>query len=137
VSAAEIEFRVGDLVAGLIARSIDAHVDHTGGGCFTVYAGAERTDENGDRRWAACAGPFVSRGDVLVGDFIEGCVGPDSAAIDDAIYFADAGCRDLEDVIDLVALQAAAGDDLVDGDTLDAHGFDGTGRGFIRRWVTK
>jgi hypothetical protein len=127
------EFKVGDLVAGLVARGIAAHVEHTGGGCFTVYAGAERVDGDGYTRWAACAGPFVARGDVLWGDFVEGCVGPDSGEIDDAVSFADAGCRDLGDVIDLVALQVAAGEILPGADAVDAAGFDSTLRGFDRR----
>ena len=35
----------------------NAYVEHTGGGCATVYAGPVRVDNNGDPRYAASAGP--------------------------------------------------------------------------------
>jgi hypothetical protein len=126
------EFKVGDLVDGLRARGIAARVDHTGGGCFTVFAGPGWLDVDGDPRSAALAGPFYARDDVLLGDFVEGCTGPDDDGEDGAIYFADAGCRDLADVIDLVALQVAERGTLPDIDTLGHHGFDGSLRGFSR-----
>jgi hypothetical protein len=128
-------YRISDVLDGLHAKGIQARVDHTGGGCLTVFAGPEENDIHGDPRSAAVAGPFSFVDDIPTGDFVECCTGPDDDGESDPIYFHDAGCRTVADVVDLIALQVAANAEPVDGDTLDAHGFDGTGRGFARREV--
>jgi hypothetical protein len=69
------------VVAALDALGIDAHVEQTGGGTATLFAGPTHLDDAGDPRFAACAGPgwFAGASGIdgpAVADLAEFYIGP-------------------------------------------------------------
>jgi hypothetical protein len=46
-----------EVVRQVRKTGVDAYVEHTGGGCATIYAGGQYIDRAGDGRWQAVAGP--------------------------------------------------------------------------------
>lgn len=51
------EINLDTIAAAVRALGVPCFVEQTGGGCATVYAGDTYTDEHGDARYLAGAGP--------------------------------------------------------------------------------
>lgn len=122
-----------DTIAHLLRteHGIDnAHVDMTGGGCATIFAGPTREEADYGTRYAAMAGPGTFRYDgPSTGDLVDFYVGPDDDDGAHAFSPADLGARTESDVARIIAAQARkAALGPLSADEVDALGFDGTGR---------
>lgn len=51
------EIKASEIVEGLVRRGIPAFVEHSGGGCATIYGGESYVDAAGDQRWPVLIGP--------------------------------------------------------------------------------
>jgi hypothetical protein len=124
-------------VCELVHRAdVAAYVEHTGGGCATIYAGASRLDSHGDRRWAAVGGPgtFNHRDvDRHVGWFGDFYIGPDDDGDTMPFGVADLGAQTIRQLAALIVAQATQSDptQALDADTIDALGLDSSGRGIV------
>lgn len=128
-----------DVIAELVREAgYFAYVEQTGGGCATIYAGERIPDEEREFRYAVAAGPGQYGWGERPSTFhlSELYVGPDSWGDEEAMDAYQVGCRDEQDVADLIVLnlhQPGPAYLIPDFDTTEAHGFDGTARGIERR----
>jgi hypothetical protein len=121
-------------------RNVVAHVEHTGGGTATLFAGPTWPDlyEPGLTRYAAVAGPgsygFGHRASTAaLDDLTVGADVPPEEQDADMLTVAALGCRSDEDVAELIALQVQLADQEdppthLPENVLTAHGFDPSGR---------
>lgn len=94
-----------DTVVELIHdMGIWAYVEQTGGGCATIYAGAKYTDNEGDQRYSAIAGPGTYGWDrrPSYGHTTEFYIGPDDQGETDSIDCATAGALTEADLATLI-----------------------------------
>jgi hypothetical protein len=98
-----------DTIVELIHRQgIWAYVEQTGGGCATIYAGAQDTNREGDTIYAAIAGPGTcgwGHGPSIgnTGDFF---IGADDQGETPTIDCAAVGALSEQAVADLIVAQA-------------------------------
>lgn len=130
---ADAQFDLSCVVEIVKAAGVPAYVEHTGGGCYTIYAGATRTDVDGDTRHAAVAGPGVMRADVYVGDWCDFYVGPDDDGDEPPFGLADLGVSNLDQIAALIVAQAVLAEpgEPLGFDAVESIGLDGTGRGIV------
>lgn len=133
----EVDMQV---VAEIVSRhGVPAYVEHTGGGCSTIYAGVAYEDEGGDERFPAAAGPgyFAGSYDKPRASLYEFGVGPDNDGEGGYVDFADIGALTVHDIAKVIVAQVHKTEAArVNGgepvclstDDVEALGFDGTGR---------
>jgi hypothetical protein len=72
------EFSMVELAEAVVDRGVPAFIEHTGGGCATIFAGALAFNpETGEARWPACAGPGRYEFGLVFADTEEFWIGPD------------------------------------------------------------
>ncbi|MGV8846102.1 hypothetical protein [Tessaracoccus sp.] len=120
-----------DEIARLVTEvhHIPAFVAHTGGNIATIYAGATHTDDEGDDRYDAGAGPGSYGGwgeGPSVGEWTEFSVGPDDNGESGYIDVADVGATTEADVAKIIAAQASKPThQVLTPAEVDALGLDG------------
>lgn len=129
-----------DAVAELVRQAgVACYVEHTGGGCATIFAGqpVENEAEVWTNRYPVCAGPGVI-GRPATGWLSDFYVGADDDDETDACGLADSGVTTVEQVAALIVATAVTNQRRpltrwagLDADALDAIGLDGTGRGLL------
>jgi hypothetical protein len=110
----------------------NAYVEQTGGGVAAIYAGPTRTDDEGQTRYAAIAGPGQYGWGIKasVAYLEEFYVGPDDQGEGDPVEPVTLGATSEEHVATIIAAQARKSDPTVglSADEIDRLGFDSTGR---------
>lgn len=102
-----------DRVNALVnAAGVKSSIQHTGGGCWTIYAGDTHDEPGWGERWAAIAGPGWSTGTLAEGQHFyanpdDFYVGPDDDGDDLTISTVSRlGVTSDEDVAALIVAQA-------------------------------
>jgi hypothetical protein len=129
------QFNMQRVLHLVLRAGVHAYIEQTGGGCMTIYAGAQHEDSEGATRWAAIAGPGVVRAGFTLGDWCDFYVGVDDDGETMPISISDVGCNSWQDIADLIIAQARAegASEPLGCDAIEALGLDGTGRGIIRQ----
>lgn len=127
-----------DTIAELVnAAGFDCMVAQTGGGCATIYAGPTETDPDGEPRSAVVAGPGTYGWGHKPSVFGDGelWIGPDDNGATKPTDAYAVGCRDEQDVADLILAYCRyhSRTEPLDADTLESLGFDSAGRYSPRR----
>lgn len=97
VSLENQTFSLEELARLISAMGVRAWVDHSGGGCATLYAGEPRFNEDAEYRYALIAGPGVMS-DIPSASYSGFSVAPDDDGVSDSVSPSEMGLSTLREV---------------------------------------